>query len=102
MATIIQSGEQRTIGELIPGDLIVLGNDGAVYVQQGPHPFWPGFQLVIWRHTDGTWYHDCLKAKQVANGGLRPADDERRKARLFEVFTADEGKPLRLPQGDMP
>jgi len=81
--------------DLIPGDLVVFREgEAAVFVQRGQHPFWGGFDLMVWRHINGDWHHDALARTCAINGTLMDGSPELRRARLAEVFTVQPGKPL--------
>lgn len=57
------------VQHLEPGDVIHLPDAGAaIHVGQMPHPLRRGFVLVIQRHQDGTWFHDCLDPRMVISG----------------------------------
>lgn len=70
-----------TVADLVPGDVVDLGDDSATFIARTQHPIWPSMQLVVWRLADGTWSHDALRMQQDV-GQARPADVFSRQAEL--------------------
>ena len=72
-----------TVSELVSGDLVRNGGASAVYVEQAPHPLYPGLRLVIWRLVGGLgdWSHDALSPQQDI-GEVVSADHAERQRRL--------------------
>lgn len=70
-----------TVAELVPGDLVSLGFEEAVFVAQTEHPLYAPLRLVVWRLSDGRWSHDALDARQHV-GETQPSSQDVREARL--------------------
>jgi hypothetical protein len=75
--------------DLLPGDLVVLGGQSAVFITRTQHPIFPSLQLVIWKMPDGwdfEWSLDALSADQEVGVVIGSTGDERmerlRKAML--------------------
>jgi hypothetical protein len=69
-----------TVAELVPGDLVTLPPDSAVFIVRAVHPVWPSLMLVIWRLGDG-WSLDALSAHQEV-GDVTPSSHAERQGRL--------------------
>lgn len=78
----------KPIIHLLPGDL-VFADDGAqaVYLQQGPHPLFPSFQLVTLRRVDGAVVLESLSPGHVVS--VAEATPMRRQRRLHEAIVAE-------------
>lgn len=72
-----------TLRDLVPGDLVSRAGMTALFVEQAPHPLYPGLRLVIWRLAGGVggWSHDALSAGEDV-GTVAPADHLERQRRL--------------------
>lgn len=79
------------VRELIPGDRIEQADISAVFVAKCPHPYYKGFQLVVW-HIDGEgWSHDALLSDQDVGEPVRDPqltkETKAKRERLQQVFT---------------
>lgn len=73
--------------DLLPGDLVTVDHESAVYIAQARHPLWPSLQLVIWRMENGSWSHDALSPAQDV-GRAAPSTAEEREQRLRRALLA--------------
>ena len=69
------------VADLVPGDVVRLGDDSATFVARTIHPLWSHLELVVWRMADGSWSHDALYISQYV-GEVQAADVFARKAQL--------------------
>lgn len=81
---------QRTVAQLVPGDVVDLMGERATFIAQTQHPLWPHLRFVVWRLHDetrlpGGWSHDALDARQVV-GEVASATDEQRQAALRDAL----------------
>ena len=79
-----------TVAELVPGDLVTLCQDSAVFIGRGEHPVWPRLMLVIWRLGDG-WSLDALSARQEV-GDVTPSTHDERQQRLRAALLGEEDR----------
>jgi hypothetical protein len=81
------------VRELIPGDRIEQAGESAVFIAKCPHPYYQGFQLVVW-YVDGMgWSHDALLSDQDVGEPIhdpQPTKEiQAKRTRLKQVFTAN-------------
>lgn len=79
-----------TVADLVPGDLVRNAGMEAVYIEQAPHPLFPGLRLVIWRLGDG-WSFDALSSRQEVGEVWMASDFTARHARLRQVLLGEDG-----------
>ena len=78
----------RIVHDLVPGDLVVKESVGsATFIAKGPHPKYPGLQLVIWKLEDGTWSLDALRWNQEVGEAVFSTGLQRWN-RILEAFRA--------------
>jgi hypothetical protein len=68
-----------TVRELLPGDLVELDDQSAVFICRVKHPLHPKLMLVVWRLHFGPddWSFDALSMDQEVGQVLRATNEER-------------------------
>lgn len=74
------------VTDLLPGHVVTLGGDSAVFIAAPPHPLHRGLRLVLWKMPDGTWSLDALLAEQEVGDLLPGQSPPARWARVQEAF----------------
>lgn len=80
-----------TVAELIPGNIIDVGDKRGTFIAHTKHPIWPSLQLVIWKMSDDTWSFDALSLNQDV-GHLSPTSNKPKhnQARLRRALLPNE------------
>ena len=73
--------------DLIPGDLVTLGSDSAVFITRCEHPLYASVDLVVWRLAGGAVSLDALSPHQEV--GEVAAPDRRKR-----LHAALRGEPI--------
>lgn len=77
--------ENVRVIDLLPGDVVRLGDGSACFIARTAHPVYPTLQMVVWRLHTGEWSHDALDPAQVV-GDRDEVDDDLRAKRLRFSF----------------